>query len=110
MSTLVSPSSWLVLDLLQLTRPQDWLLSPVASWYLAPEFQQLDIFVSSLVVVNGLAERGIHLATEYIKRVESGDQRQALFQVVKDFRKRVDFSKDVVKFSLKNCWLQIMKL
>ena len=59
--------------------------------------------MSSLVVVNDLAERGIHLATEYIKRVESEDQRQALFQVVEDFRKRVDFSKDVVKSSLKNC-------
>ena len=103
MSTLVSPSSWLVFDLLKLTGPQDWLLSPAATWHLAPEFQQLNIFVGSLVVVNDLAERGIHLATEYISRVESEEQREALFQVVEDFRKRVDFSKGVVKSSLKNC-------
>ena len=103
MSTLVSPSSWLVFDLLQLTGPQDWLLSPAATWHLAPEFQKLNIFVSSLVTVNDLAERGIHLATEYVNRVESEEQREALFQVVEDFRKRIDFSKDVVKSSLKNC-------
>ena len=49
------------------------------------------------------SRRGIHLATEYVNRVESEEQREALFQVVQDFRKRIDLSKDVVKSSLKNC-------
>ena len=103
MSTLVDSSSWLVFDILELTGHQDWLLEPAFTWHLAPEFKQLEVFTSNLVVVNNLAERGIHLASSFIKRVESEEQREALFQVFEDFWKRVDFSKDVVKASLKNC-------
>ena len=103
MSTLVAPSSWLVFDILELSAPQDWLLNPVSTWHLAPEFKKLDLFTKNLVVVNDLAERGIHLAGAFVNRVESEEQRDALFQVVEDFRKRVDFSKDVVKSSLKDC-------
>ena len=103
MSTLVDSSSWLVFDILELTGHQDWLLEPAFNWHLAPEFKQLEVFTSNLVVVNDLAERGIHLASSFIKRVESEEQREALFQVVEDFWKRVDFSKDVVKASLKKC-------
>ena len=47
------------------------------------------MFTRNLTVVNDLAERGIHLATDYIKRVESEEQRAALFQVVEEFRGRV---------------------
>ena len=100
MSTLIGPGSWLVFDLLKLTGPQDWLLSPTSVWHLSPEYMKLDIFSSNLVVVNDLAERGIHLATDFINRVESEEQREALFQVVEDFRARV---KDTTKASLKLC-------
>ena len=57
-------------------------------------------FANNLTVVNDLAERGIHLATEYINRVQSEEQRQALFQVVEEFRDRVQ---DTGKTNLKLC-------
>ena len=89
MSSLVEEDSWLVFDLLKLRGSQDWLLDPVSTWYLSPDYKQLDVFTRNLSVVNDLAERGVHLATDFIKRVDSEEQRQALFQVVEDFRSRV---------------------
>jgi hypothetical protein len=103
MASLVTSDSWLVFDLLGLTGPQDWLLSPVSSWHKVSDFLVLHEFSQNLVVVNDLAERGIHLATEFVNRVQSEEQRNALFQVVEDFRSRVDFRKDTVKSSLKLC-------
>ena len=100
MSSLVGPESWLIFDLLHLKGSQDWLLNPTSYWHLSPEFNMLLEFANNLVVVNDLAERGVHLATDFIKRVESEEQRDALFQVVEEFRDRV---KDVTKSSLKMC-------
>ena len=99
-SMLIGPGSWLVFDLLNLPGPQDWLLTPTSEWHLSPDYLKLDTFSSNLVIVNDLAERGIHLATDFINRVESDEQREALFQVVEDFRGRV---KDTTKASLKLC-------
>ena len=100
LSVLVGPESWLVFDILGLSGPQDWLLADPSTWDLYPEYEQLQIFTRNLVVVNDLAERGIHLATDYINRVESAEQREALFQVVEDFRGKV---KNLNKKSLENC-------
>ena len=100
MSVLIQPESWLVFDLLKLSGSQDWLLTPISDWSLSPDYIKLDKLTRNLVVVNDLAERGIHLATDFIKRVDSEEQRDALFQVVEDFRGRV---KDTTKASLKLC-------
>ena len=100
MSELVGPESWLLFDLLHLNGPSDWLLSPASQWHLSPDYMELDIFTNNLVVVNDLAERGIHLATDFINRLDSEEQREALFQVVEDFRGRV---KNTNKSSLKLC-------
>ena len=100
MAGLVGPESWLVFDLLQLAGDQDWLLASASTWHLSRNYKQLQIFTENLTAINNLAERGIHLATDYIKRVESEEQRQALFQVVEEFRSRV---KDTSKASLMLC-------
>ena len=100
MYVLIEKESWLVFDLLKLSGAQDWLLTPVSDWHLSPDYIKLEKLTRNLVVVNDLAERGIHLATDFIKRVDSEDQRGALFQVVEDFRGRV---KDTTKASLKLC-------
>lgn len=71
MASLVTSSSWLVFDILKLQGPQDWLITPATSWHLAPEFKALQMFAQNLTVVNDLAERGIHMATDYINRVQS---------------------------------------
>lgn len=99
MQELVGPESWLIPDLVGLTGPQDWLLEPASTWHSNPQFCQLEKFAQHLVVVNDLAERGIHLASDYINRVESEEQRNALFQVVEEFRGRVtDLNKNTLKF------------
>ena len=69
MASLIGPESWLVFDLLQLLGPQDWLLTPPSTWKQAPSFKALQDFTRKLTVVNDLAERGCHLATEFINRV-----------------------------------------
>ena len=100
MASLIGPESWLLFDLFDMDGPQDWLLAPAASWHLSPCYRKLEGFAKNMVVVNDLAERGCHLATEFVNRVESEEQRQALFQVVEEFRGRV---KDTTKSSLKLC-------
>ena len=60
----------------------------------------MQVFTKNLVIVNDLAERGIHLAKDFIKRVESEEQRQAHFKVVEEYRSRV---KDTTKASLMLC-------
>ena len=100
MASLITPDSWLVFDLLQLGGPQDWLLSPLPSWDLSPEFKIFRDFSYQIVVVNYLAEQGIHLATDFVNSVQSKEQRASLFQVVKDFRGRV---KDTKKSNLNLC-------
>ena len=66
MSTLIGPISWLVFYLLKLMGPQYWQLSPTSEWHLSPEYMKLHTFSSNLVAVNDLAERSIHLATDFI--------------------------------------------
>lgn len=85
----IGPASWLLFDLCGLQGPQDWLLAPSCNWHLSTSFKQIEEFANKLVVVNDLAERGCHLATEFINRVESEEQREALFQSVEDFRAKV---------------------
>ena len=74
-------------DLFDMAGPQDWLLAPSSSWHLSPCFRKLEMFAKSLVVVNDLAERGCHLITEYVNKVQDEEQRQALVQVVEGWRK-----------------------
>ena len=100
MSTLIGVESWLVFDLLDITGAQEWLLTSASTWHLSPSFLMLKEFACNIVVINDLAERGVHLATDFIRRVDSEEQREALFQVVEDFRSRV---KKVTKASLKMC-------
>ena len=50
------------------------------------DFRKFRDFALNLTAVNDLAERGIHLATEFIDRCRDEGQRQALLQVVEDHR------------------------
>ena len=90
-----------VVEFILLFYTKYWFTTPLAG---SAARQDLDFMSSileyrNLVVVNDLAERGIHLATDFIKRVDSEEQRGALSQVV-DFSGRV---KDTSKASLKLC-------
>ena len=89
MQDLVTPDSWLVFQLLGLEGSQDWLQTPASLWKLFAEYRKLEEFSSNLPVCNDIAERGIHLMTDFIKHCESEDQRQALFQCVEFHRELV---------------------
>ena len=94
----VDSESWLLFDLCELQGPQDWLLAPACNWHLSTSFKQIEEFANKLTVINDLAERGVHLATEFVNRVESEEQREALFQTVLDFRAKVpNDNKDFLK-------------
>lgn len=68
----------------------------MVKWY-----NKLQVFTSNLTIVNDLVERGIPLASDYINRVDSEEQREALLQVVQEFRGRVH---GTTKDSLKICY------
>ena len=69
LSSLVTSSSWLIFDILGLTGPQDWLQLPSNMWTMFTEYRQIAEFANNLPVTNDLAERGIHLITEYINEM-----------------------------------------
>ena len=100
MAALVTSDSWLVFLLLGFDGPQDWLQAPASFWHLFEEFRKLEEFANNISVVNDIAERGIHLMSDYISHCESEEQRQALFQCVEYHRALVP---DTTKKSLKNC-------
>ena len=86
--------------LLGLEGPQDWLQTPVSLWHLFEEYKKLEEFSNNISVCNDIAERGIHLMTDFIDHCESEEQRQALFQCVEYHRALVP---DSTKKSLKFC-------
>ena len=103
MASLVGIESWLLFDLLELKGNQDWMLLPTSTWHVNPQYKVLDDFTRQLTVVNDLAERGIHLATDFVNRVQSEEQRDALFQIVEFFWSKVKNSTKLSKESLKSC-------
>ena len=82
------------------TRAPDWLQTPASLWNLFEEFRTLQKFSTNLSVCNDIAERGIHLMSDFIPHCESEDQYQALFQCVEFHRNLVS---DCTKKSLKLC-------
>ena len=100
MASLVSEYSWLVFNLLGLEGDHDWLQAPASLWPRFEEYRTLHEFASNISVCNDIAERGIHLMTDFIGHCESEEQRQALFQCVEYHRELVP---DTTKKNLKLC-------
>ena len=51
-------------------------------------------FAENVSVVNDLAERGMHLITEFVSQCKNKEERQALLQVVEQHRQQFpDYSK-----------------
>ena len=86
LSSLITPVSWLIFDILDLSGPQDWLQLPSHMWSMFSEYRKIVEFATNLPVVNDLAERGCHMITEYINKSSNEEQRQALLQVVEYHR------------------------
>ena len=65
LSSFITSDSWLLFDLLGLEGPQEWLQTPPNMWELFVEFRKLRDFATNVSVVNDLAERGMHMITEF---------------------------------------------
>ena len=100
MASFVISDSWAIFYRLGLDGLNDWLLLPCKLWPLFPPFNKLCSFVRNLAVTNDLAERGCHLMTEFINRVQSPTARAALVACVSNHREKM---KDFTKKSLENC-------
>ena len=64
------------------------------------DYRKLEDFAKNISVTNDIAERGIRIITDFIDKSENEDQRQALLQVVENYRDQVP---DLKKNSFKNC-------
>ena len=53
------------------------------------EFQRLDSYVSTVKVVNDIAERGVKLCTEVIQKTGSEETRKYLLHVIENHRHTV---------------------
>ena len=100
LASLVTCNSWLIFDLLGLTGPQDWLQLTSNMWDMFSEYRRFAEFATNLPVTNDLAERGIHLISEFINKSADENQRQALLQVVEYHRALVP---DLNKNNLSKC-------
>ena len=99
LASLVTCNSWLIFDLLGLTGPQDWFQLTSDMWDMFSEYRRSE-FATNLPVTNDLAERGIHLISEFINKSADENQRQALLQVVEYHRTLVP---DLNKNNLSKC-------
>ena len=88
LSTFVSEESWLLFDLLGLDGNQEWLQTPVRMWEMFGDFRKFKVFAENVSVVNDLAERGMHLITEFASKCYNKEERQALLQVVEQHRQQ----------------------
>ena len=100
LASLVTPNSWLIFNMLGLDGPQDWLQMPCTMWPVFSEYRKFSAFATNLPVTNDLAERGIHLITQFINKSSNEEQRQALLQVVEYQRNLLP---DLTKKNLSKC-------
>ena len=66
-----SEEYWLLFDLLGLQDCQEWLQTPVKMWDLFSDYRKFKEYVINVSVVNDLAERGIHLITEFASKCKN---------------------------------------
>ena len=94
LSSFVTERSWLLFDLLGLDGVQEWLQTPPTMWEMFDDYRKLKDYVVNVCVVNDLAERGMHLITEFAGKCANPEERQALLQVVEEHRNQFkDFNK-----------------
>lgn len=87
LSNFIGPASHLFFDVLGLDK--SFLEIEVDKWSVLPSFLEAKKIVKGLKVVNDCAERGIALATTFNKSLtKQEEQKQYLFQVVENHRKR----------------------
>jgi hypothetical protein len=87
LASLISSESWALFDCLGISDTA-WLKTPPSTWDSNESYHKLKKFVTSLLVTNDCAERGVALISDYIEIVtKDEDQRQHLLQGVELHRK-----------------------
>ena len=67
---------------------EEWLSSPVELWPQFETFTRMPSFVSSVIVVDDAAERGVKLNAVYSNIITGNDsQKQCLLQTVEQHRR-----------------------
>ena len=98
----VQPHSWDFFTILRVEA--DWLTWPLDKWEESEDYRKAWQFVTTVKVVNDVAERGIKLASDYVQSLtKDSEVRQKIFQAVEwHRRKQVDTKK-----STANCWIYV---
>ena len=82
---------------MELTGSQEWLQTPSLLWDKFADYRKLEKFVTTCLVTNDLAERGIKLVGDFINMTEDENLRQALLQVVEEHREGFpDYNKETL--------------
>ena len=83
---LVTPKSWQFFDIVK-SNPV-WLTQSISEWDSDPDYCDIKAFVSSVKVVNDSCERGVALATDYMRILtKDSSMRRKILQVVEADRK-----------------------
>ena len=90
---LVTPKSWHFFDIVK--SDPVWLRQPISEWESDPDYCEIKQFVSTVKVVNDNCERGVALATDYVRILTKDSTiRRKILQVVEADRKAyVDYNK-----------------
>lgn len=90
LSDFVGPNSWLLFHLFGKVSTASWLATnPAPTWETNNSYMEMKEVVKTLKVVNDPAERGIKLCTDFLQMTRDHQNRQDLYQVVEDHRRRV---------------------
>ena len=89
LADLVGPESYFLFDVLKIGT--DWLSQPVETWTNSQEFKSAEKYVTSLKVVNDIAERGVKMISDFANVITTNsEQREMLLQAVEHNRKKYD--------------------
>lgn len=78
----ITAESWLVFDILEHKREQvKWLLFPPENWEVDPDFQEFQLFVKSIAVVNDAGERAVKAVQETVGQTRQEKKLQQMLVV-----------------------------
>ena len=86
LSSFLTSDSWLLFNLLGLSKSQEWMQLPSHMWEKFEDYRAFKEYVDNVKVVNDLAERGIKLISDFIHMTKDEEQVQALLQCVEHHR------------------------
>jgi hypothetical protein len=85
---LIGPQSWFLFR--NISIGFKWLAEPVNQWELDTDYQEAEMFIRHIKVVNDLSERAVKLIQDFSRTITTDEnQRQYLMQVVEHHRRLI---------------------